>query len=69
MPNFRNLTAAEILVQMPEARSVLVKHFGTDWLPTGSGASLRELARYREVDLRAVVKDLKAMARSTGMIH
>lgn len=67
MPNFREMTAAEIVVQMPQARNLLAKHFGPDGISTGSTAQLKELARWKKVDLDAVNRDLNAMAKGTGM--
>ena len=45
MPNFREWTPSEIIAQMPEARSVLAKHFGREGISTASGFRLRDLAR------------------------
>lgn len=67
MPNFRDWTAGEIVVQMPEARNLLAKHFGPDGIGAGSGASIRDLAKRKNVDLTVVINDLNAMAKSTGM--
>lgn len=67
MPNFRNWTASEIVVQMPQARNLLAKHFGPDGVGKGSGAKLSDLAKWKQVDLDSVVKDLNLMAKSTGM--
>lgn len=69
MPNFRDWTASEIVVQMPQARNVLAKHFGPDSIKAGAGARLRDLAKWKEVDLDAVMKDLNAMAKGTGMVY
>ncbi|MFZ5823328.1 MAG: hypothetical protein ACOY94_03100 [Bacillota bacterium] len=68
MPNFREWTASEIIAQMPQARNVLAKHFGSEGIGTGSGFRLRDLARRKEIDLSSVVKDLNDMARATGTI-
>ncbi len=68
MPNFRDWTASEIMVQMPQARNVLAKHFGPEGVRTGSGFSLRDLARKNEVDLSTVVRDLNDMAKATGTV-
>lgn len=68
MPNFRDLTASEIIAQMPQARNVLAKHFGPEGVSTGSGWRLRDLARKKEIDLSTVVRDLNDMAKATGTI-
>jgi hypothetical protein len=68
MPNFREWTASEIIAQMPQARTVLMKHFGPEGVHSGSGFRLQDLANRNEVDVKAVVRDLKDMARSTGML-
>lgn len=68
MPNFREWTASEIMVQMPQARNVLAKHFGPEGIGTGSGLQLRELARRKEIDLGTVVRDLNDMAKATGSV-
>lgn len=67
MPNFRDWTASEIAVQMPAARNILAKHFGPDGLKSGSGNSLRELARQKSVDLELVLRDLNAAAKGTNL--
>jgi iron-sulfur cluster repair protein YtfE (RIC family) len=67
MPNFRELTAGEIVVQMPQARNLLAKHFGPDGITTGSGFRLKDLAKRKGVDLEPIVGDLNAMAKGTGM--
>jgi iron-sulfur cluster repair protein YtfE (RIC family) len=67
-PNFRDWTAAEIVVQMPQARNVLAKHFGPDGIKSASGARLQDLAKRKQVDLDSVMKDLQAVAKGTGML-
>lgn len=67
MPNFRDWTAGEIVVQMPDARNLIAKHFGPEGVGAGSGASIRDLAKRKNVDLGLVISDLNAMAKSTGM--
>lgn len=69
MPNFRDWTASEIVVQMPHARNLLAKHFGPEGISSGSGARLRDLAKWKGVDLDIVMRDLNAMAKGTGMFH
>ncbi|HEY3368506.1 MAG TPA: hypothetical protein VGK74_25910 [Symbiobacteriaceae bacterium] len=66
MANLRNWTASEIAVQMPGARAVFAKHFGPDGLRTGGGARLKDLAKWKGVDVDVVVADLNAMAKDTG---
>lgn len=68
MPNFREWTASEIMAQMPQARTVLAKHFGKEGIGTSAGSSLRDLAEQKEVDLSAVVRDLKDVAKATGTV-
>ncbi|BAD40542.1 hypothetical protein STH1557 [Symbiobacterium thermophilum IAM 14863] len=67
MPNFREWTPSEIMAQMPEARSVLAKHFGREGISTASGFRLRDLARQKDVELSDVIRDLNDVARATGM--
>lgn len=67
MPNFRDWTASEIVVQMPQARNILAKHFGPDGIKSGSGYRIRDLAKRKGVDLDTVIGDLNAAAKSTGM--
>jgi iron-sulfur cluster repair protein YtfE (RIC family) len=67
MPNFRNWTASEIVAQMPQARNVLAKHFGPEGITTASGASLRDLAKRKGVDLSTVIADLNAMAKDSAI--
>ncbi|MDB4895842.1 MAG: hypothetical protein JWN15_2104 [Firmicutes bacterium] len=67
MPNFRNWTASEIVAQMPQARNVLAKHFGPEGITTASGASLRDLAKRKGVELSTVIADLNAMAKDSAM--
>jgi hypothetical protein len=69
MPNFRNWTASEIVAQMPQARNVLAKHFGPEGITTASGASLRDLAKRKGIDLSVVMADLNAMAKDTGLFE
>ena len=69
MPNFRDWTATEIVVQMPQARNILAKHFGPDGIKSGSGFRLRDLARSKNVDLDVVMRELNDAAKSTGMFH
>lgn len=67
MPNFRDWTASEIVTQMPQARNILAKHFGPDGVGNGRGARLIDLAKWKGVELDAVLRDLDAVAKSTGM--
>lgn len=67
MPNFREWTASEIVVQMPQARNLLAKHFGPEGVTTGSGFRLKDLAKRKGVDLDLILGDLNAMAKGTGM--
>lgn len=67
MPNFRDWTASEIVTQLPQARNVLAKHLGPDSISTGSGASLRELAKWKKVDLDLVLRDLDAISKGNTM--
>lgn len=67
MPNFRDWTAGEIVVQMPEARNILAKHFGPDGVKAGSGARLRDIAKWKGVELEPVIKDLNMAAKGTGI--
>jgi iron-sulfur cluster repair protein YtfE (RIC family) len=67
VPNFREWTAGEIVVQMPQARNLLAKHFGPEGITTGSGFRLKDLAKRKGVDLDPIVGDLNAMAKGTGM--
>ena len=67
MPNFRDWTASEIVVQLPAARNILAKHFGPEGIKSGSGYRLRDLAKRKGVDLEVVVGDLNSAAKSTGM--
>jgi hypothetical protein len=68
VPNFRDWTASEIVVQMPQARNILAKHFGPEGIKSASGACLRELAAWKNVDLELVMRDLNAAAKSTGFL-
>ena len=68
MPNFRDWTASEIIAQMPQARTVLAKHFGKDGIGSASGFRLRDLAQHKEVDLSTVVRDLNDVAKATGTV-
>lgn len=68
MPNFREWTPSEIIAQMPQARTVLTKHFGPEGVGSGSGFRLCDLANQREVDVNAVVRDLNDMAKATGVV-
>ncbi len=68
MPNFREFTPSEIIAQMPEARTVLAKHFGREGISTASGFRLRDLAREKDVELSEVIRDLKDVARATGTV-
>jgi len=68
VPNFREWTASEIIAQMPQARALLIKHFGPEGVQSGSGFRLLDLANRNEVDVNVVVRDLKDMARATGML-
>jgi len=68
MPNFREFTPSEILAQMPQARTVLAKHFGAEGLGTASGFRLRDLAQKKDVELSTVIRDLKDVARATGTV-
>jgi hypothetical protein len=56
------------MAQMPEARSVLAKHFGREGISTAAGFRLRDLARQKNVELNAVIKDLNDVARATGTL-
>lgn len=67
MPNFREWTATEIVVQLPAARNILAKHFGPEGIKSASGFRLRELAKRKGVDLDVVMGELNAAAKSTGM--
>ncbi|MDF2631373.1 MAG: hypothetical protein K0R39_5204, partial [Symbiobacteriaceae bacterium] len=67
VPNFREWTAGEIVVQMPQARNLLAKHFGPEGITTGSGFMLKDLAKRKGVDLAPIVGDLNAMAKGTGL--
>lgn len=67
VPNFREWTAGEIVVQMPQARNLLAKHFGPEGIGTASGYRIKDLAKRKGVDLDLVVGDLNAMAKGTGM--
>jgi len=69
VPNFREWTASEIVVQMPQARNLLAKHFGAEGISTASGYRIKDLAKRKGVDLDLVVGDLNAMAKGTGMIY
>lgn len=69
LPNFREWTASEIVVQMPEARNILAKHFGPDGIGKGSGARIRDLAKWKGVSLDSVISDLQAMAKETDTVH
>jgi iron-sulfur cluster repair protein YtfE (RIC family) len=69
VPNFRDWTASEIVVQMPQARNILAKHFGPEGIGSGSHARLRELAAWKGVDLESVMRELNAAAKSTGFFQ
>lgn len=68
MPNFRELTASEIMAQMPQARTVLTKHFGKEGISTASGSRLIDLAKQNDVDVSTVVRDLNDVAKATGTV-
>jgi hypothetical protein len=63
VPNFRDWTASEIVSQIPEARSILANYFGPDGIKQGDFAQLRDIARWKNVDLESVVRDLNAAAK------
>jgi hypothetical protein len=65
MPNYRDWTASEIVLQMPGARNILEKHFGPDGIGKGSGARLRELAKWKSVDLDVVLREIELVAKQT----
>lgn len=63
MPNFAEWTASEVIVQMPDARNVIAKHLGREAVSTGSGARLRELAKWKNADLGGLTRDLNALVK------
>ncbi|MGE5675664.1 MAG: hypothetical protein ACM3XM_17580 [Mycobacterium leprae] len=68
MANLRDWTVSEIMAQMPASRTILRQYFGPESTTSGATARLRELARWKGVDVDLVVKDLNAMAKATGML-
>jgi hypothetical protein len=48
-------------------RPATAKHFGPEGITTASGASLRDLAKRKGIDLSTVIADLNAMAKDSAI--